>query len=1543
MEKGTSLPAARLNKYPSRGLLRHILQQVYNQAVTDPEKLNQYEPFSPEVYGETSYDLICQMIDQIEITSDDIFVDLGSGVGQVVLQMAAATPCKVCLGVEKAEVPSRYAEDMNKNFKKWMGWYGKKYGEYHLIKGDFLKSEHREKIVSATIVFVNNFAFGPNVDHSLKERFADLKDGARIVSSKSFCPLNFRITDRNLSDIGTIMHVSEMSPLKGSVSWTGKPVSYYLHIIDRTKLERYFQRTKNPRIKGNNMALHDSVPSNMLRNSRDRSRRDFSKQTVTSTSSESRDSDEDSNCPLSTVSRSTNRSKSAPGSNARRSFTDSGRSKSSHSEEENNNSHNTNNNNDKNSSQGKKKLRRKIKNNNRSINPAPRVPPAPKRTKGKVRRGKAKRALKITGLDLLHNQTLLSTSTQAIGKKLPPAPGCVDQQLTALRVLPTVELSDVHNELDIPPAPADTPYALQLLLDMFRAQFLQMVELMKTPQHKQDVKIQIETEKERNQKLKSRAAQLEKQIKVLVNDSVALLKARMSELGINATSTGDLLKEAKDIVWRHRELQAKALQLQNQVVSIEQDQAKLVAQRQKEILEKYKKNGVVNRVNGNIDFSSLTQEYILKEISATLSHRKRLQNHVTRLENELNAMEKAGEEKKPFSSAPKPVPIPEKLASTQANQPKAVRKTREHRTRSQEWPEVPDIEKIEENNPEILAQKILETGRQIEAGKLPNGNSKFLNSQPNNFASQDTKFYPDNGNNRQANYSNYRTAQSGGRSNEVLPRADPNAKLKWKPQPKEKQSFTSSRAQEPPRLTNFEDRLKSIITSVLNEDQSTRNKLQSKQAPPTTPTSQQQQVQANGNSGCTNSQHVTANGNINQQLTHTSYQNTGSYLYSSNGFVKQEVKAVKKTEVPARGKERSQQRPDYTQVSPAKLALRRHLSQEKLAAASAQQIQQLDEKGGLGYVATRSIGDLVSKEIERTLEISNQHIINAAIDMSPILNVSTPSSITNNNLPSKTERSGIRLSRIDDMAKKEEDRLASSPSPLLRTVYSPISRPSSAEVGNPPTPTGIIHPPTVLEGLAYPHRPKSPISHNNLATLAHVAYNQQNYSSNSYPSRNNTNSYPATSFSSRPNSSCRYTPVQLPRADIKPYQESYFTDTKDFKSTSIKNFTGSQPNFAPVEGLAATLHARILNDGSQNEVKEETDSAPSDCMLYKYNSIRTPEERSDVQKCELDVSFGDIQDKKHMALYRNSVLSSSIIQTSVVKSEGSEKTCIGRNGDFSDKKLLTQKRASPVIHGPIRPMKKSHMSEGVADISSVVTNASQPLAISAISSPENNSGKSTPYNEEERRQPEEALDSVLDDEDKGDKWQDKISSGFDRLVAFASTELDKRRRSTEGESTTSCNTSPDSGIGHGDPPPANVMLRPGKKCLSIVDNLESSHSPGPKMPRLFKTPPAKASPGRDSPPVLDPPLVIDIANVPRTPSPSSPPPLTIDTFSPAPLDGPYSPISASTDDQTAPPISPPSLPPSVPLKYQRPENLGKKAQHYKKKFCHREHWFLVTE
>jgi len=40
---------------PSNGLLKHILQLSYNRAITDPDRLNQYEPFSPEVRCTTVY------------------------------------------------------------------------------------------------------------------------------------------------------------------------------------------------------------------------------------------------------------------------------------------------------------------------------------------------------------------------------------------------------------------------------------------------------------------------------------------------------------------------------------------------------------------------------------------------------------------------------------------------------------------------------------------------------------------------------------------------------------------------------------------------------------------------------------------------------------------------------------------------------------------------------------------------------------------------------------------------------------------------------------------------------------------------------------------------------------------------------------------------------------------------------------------------------------------------------------------------------------------------------------------------------------------------------------------------------------------------------------------------------------------------------------------------------------------------------------------------------------------------------------------------
>eukprot|EP01050_Picozoa_sp_SAG11_P031301 SAG11_NODE_9668_length_890_cov_11.345133_2_plen_98_part_00 len=59
--------------------------------------------------GETNFGLVAAIIDSERIAETDRFFDLGSGVGQVVLQVAAAAGC-AATGVELMATPAAYAE-----------------------------------------------------------------------------------------------------------------------------------------------------------------------------------------------------------------------------------------------------------------------------------------------------------------------------------------------------------------------------------------------------------------------------------------------------------------------------------------------------------------------------------------------------------------------------------------------------------------------------------------------------------------------------------------------------------------------------------------------------------------------------------------------------------------------------------------------------------------------------------------------------------------------------------------------------------------------------------------------------------------------------------------------------------------------------------------------------------------------------------------------------------------------------------------------------------------------------------------------------------------------------------------------------------------------------------------------------------------------------------------------------------------------------------------------------------------------------------------
>ncbi|KAM5238129.1 histone-lysine N-methyltransferase, H3 lysine-79 specific isoform 2-T2 [Ctenodactylus gundi] len=518
--KGTTQPM-KLNTRPSNGLLRHILQQVYNHSVTDPEKLNNYEPFSPEVYGETSFDLVAQMIDEIKMTEDDLFVDLGSGVGQVVLQVAAATNCKHHYGVEKADIPAKYAETMDREFRKWMKWYGKKHAEYTLERGDFLSEEWRERIANTSVIFVNNFAFGPEVDHQLKERFANMKEGGRIVSSKPFAPLNFRINSRNLSDIGTIMRVVELSPLKGSVSWTGKPVSYYLHTIDRTILENYFSSLKNPKLREEQEAA------------RRRQQRENKSNATTPTKVPEAKAAAPAEAPMDSGAEEekagvTAIKKPSP-SKAR-----------------------------------KKKLNKK----GRKMAGRKRGRPKKMSTANPERKPKKNQ----TALDLLHAQTVSQTASSS------PQDAYRSPHSPFYQLPPSVQRHSPNPLLVAP-----TPPALQKLLESFKIQYLQFLAYTKTPQYKANLQQLLDQEKERNAQLLGTAQQLFGHCQAQKEEIRRLFQQKLDELGVKALTYNDLIQAQKEISAHNQQLREQSEQLEKDNLELRSQSLQLLRARCEEL------------------------------------------------------------------------------------------------------------------------------------------------------------------------------------------------------------------------------------------------------------------------------------------------------------------------------------------------------------------------------------------------------------------------------------------------------------------------------------------------------------------------------------------------------------------------------------------------------------------------------------------------------------------------------------------------------------------------------------------------------------------------------------------------------------------------------------------------------------------------------------------------------------------------------------------------------------------------------------------------
>ena len=111
------------------------------------------------------------------------FIDLGSGVGQVCMMVAALSNASNCFGIEIMHHPAEYADKMLSRFARQMQANGFVHAPIWLKQGNFLEcSEVKSQLGNAGLVFINNPKFGARLNRQILTRLCTLlPKGAKLI------------------------------------------------------------------------------------------------------------------------------------------------------------------------------------------------------------------------------------------------------------------------------------------------------------------------------------------------------------------------------------------------------------------------------------------------------------------------------------------------------------------------------------------------------------------------------------------------------------------------------------------------------------------------------------------------------------------------------------------------------------------------------------------------------------------------------------------------------------------------------------------------------------------------------------------------------------------------------------------------------------------------------------------------------------------------------------------------------------------------------------------------------------------------------------------------------------------------------------------------------------------------------------------------------------------------------------------------------------------------------------------------------------------
>jgi H3 lysine-79-specific histone-lysine N-methyltransferase len=175
-----------MNKKKYNTLIENFIDELYK----DISGFSEYIPEDPAkdnqslisyTYGEISSKSIRNLLDELKITKNDVFVDLGSGIGKVSLQVYLATEAKAVYGIEISSIRHNDGTSIINIVKELQPELFDSNRQLIFLNDDFLNFSFD----IATVLFMCSTCFNKELMEHLTEKINNATNIKTVVSLKA--------------------------------------------------------------------------------------------------------------------------------------------------------------------------------------------------------------------------------------------------------------------------------------------------------------------------------------------------------------------------------------------------------------------------------------------------------------------------------------------------------------------------------------------------------------------------------------------------------------------------------------------------------------------------------------------------------------------------------------------------------------------------------------------------------------------------------------------------------------------------------------------------------------------------------------------------------------------------------------------------------------------------------------------------------------------------------------------------------------------------------------------------------------------------------------------------------------------------------------------------------------------------------------------------------------------------------------------------------------------------------------------------------------